>query len=83
MVIFMDIDTSERQVNRAMKAFVAGFVGGIAAPLSAMQIEPARRLQFDAVRRAATSPAHAWRTVGDHLHAAMRHHEPKRGKKVS
>jgi hypothetical protein len=83
MVIFMNVDVGGKIVNRAMKAFVAGFVSGVVAPLSAVQIEPARRLQLDAVRRASASPDQAWRTVGGHLQAAMRHHGTARRTKNS
>jgi hypothetical protein len=83
MVIFMAVDVSEKNVNRAMKSFMAGFVGGIVAPLSALQFEPARRLQLDAVKRASASPAQAWRTVGDHLRAAVRNNDPARGKEAA
>jgi hypothetical protein len=69
---FMDVGADRKQMNQAMKSVVAGFVGGIVAPLSAAQIEPARRLNIDAIKRASVSPEQAWKTVGAHLKEAMR-----------
>jgi hypothetical protein len=74
---------SEGNMNRHSKAFVAGFVSGILAPLSAISGEPARRINSDAIRKSSPSVQTAWRTTGNYLYAAMKKHDRSNGSKAA
>jgi hypothetical protein len=65
----------DREMNRLSKAFIAGFVGGVVAPFSALSAEPARRVNIKLVDRSPDAVAKSWRAVGRHLRGAISEHE--------
>lgn len=70
-------------MNRISKAFVAGFVGGIIAPFTALSAEPARRIRLASIERFPASVADSWRAVGKSLSDAMREHDDSSKPKAS